>query len=347
MFLPLDRRSNAFAEFELRYAKQNAPKILRRVLNVCASSDVWSRVGFGSRDAHPEVPIFWLPSEVITDVLLSCLDSSDASRYYMHLRRLTQVCLSWYALIHHTPAFWTVIWNILGDDFLALVLRRSKDVSLRVTISCSVSDWSRGKIAQILTRDSRWQSLKLLHPSLNNITSLQGRQFPILRELHVLAKVGHRLPDSLIRGDGHLQHVELRTVTSSWTYRDLRVLVLEEMPSGGPTLEQLGLIITSSPFLSRLALRNIRISKDQYVQKNPAALLHLDCLSLVNIGLDATESILGMIDGCISGVLEIQEDSSGAHSTLMIPPESIVWSSIHAFLRDGALVFIRIQRREI
>ncbi|KAG8895566.1 hypothetical protein FRC00_007290, partial [Tulasnella sp. 408] len=212
-------------------------------------------------------PIHVLPNEVLTAILCMTFDAWDWRPE--HSITLTRVCKRWYLLVMATSAFWSHISSERNPRIAQGTLERNRGGPLIFNLSFDESYYAhprpteRAEVLKIaLAQVHRWKTFFFLGGYRGSLFADIRRGASALEELFVELTEPADFGQVVRLSDGQsLRYLSLSGIGFDWSSRRLSglwSLTLDAIELG-PSLAQFHSILSSSPLLRVLHLKNVKL----------------------------------------------------------------------------------------
>ncbi|KAG8934017.1 hypothetical protein FRC02_010754 [Tulasnella sp. 418] len=146
-FVALSSDNNCFSSIEARMA-------LRQENGRCVLNGFPPEHDFLKRPSNEASPIQRLPYEILSDIMLECVEDERMPSRGIITIRLASVCFRWHQIVHTSHQIWAYLEDSMGTDKVFLFLAKSGEAPL--TINCG--RWDREFIDLIAPCIHRWKS---------------------------------------------------------------------------------------------------------------------------------------------------------------------------------------------
>ncbi|KAG9016386.1 hypothetical protein FRB95_006534 [Tulasnella sp. JGI-2019a] len=251
-------------------------------------------------------PLYRLPLDIVVQILSLALqdDRRDPYIYMEWLRTFASVSHQWLRLVKETPSFWRVVSSDLPLPLLRQALSRSAGHSLDVVYSEKRhSDIPRSQFTTLVVEHvQRWRSLIVREDTTMDmiIQCLVHLSAPALDVLTCYRRDSAAV--DLFSGEARqLYGVTLQEFRVPWeptTLSGLQILHLEALQANIPSGVELLAILTASPGLVELRLKDFESHTYDYPtlpQNISVGLPMLETLSVVSIPQQLTHDLLAAI----------------------------------------------------
>ncbi|KAG8907410.1 hypothetical protein FRB99_004435 [Tulasnella sp. 403] len=295
-------------------------------------------------------PIHRLPVEILVQILFASLNHDPNAWAVLTLRDLASVSKHWMEIIASTPYFWSIVSVAFPVDTIRLVLRKSKNVPLRVHCwspdILPVTEGTEEFMEVVSEYSSRWQSLSFRGHATPKVMEYLESSKPALIDLNVQFLWCYRASQLLkIPPDCPLRRINLHSVSLEWdspTLSNLTVLHLRSIHTNPPSLLHIVSIISSSPDIESLTLEDMSPNPEEATQDVQLEVI----LSTMHVHLPALRNfVLKNIPEHVSRWLLLQMSAPGCRRLVASNVDPVVFQGERPPLLQLALPLIRSSKR--
>ncbi|KAG8894223.1 hypothetical protein FRB99_001406, partial [Tulasnella sp. 403] len=285
------------------------------------------------------LPIHRLPGELFIQILRLSVNFFDQDGWKIKLpdlQRLAQVCTYWCNTILGSPSFWPLLKDDHGERVHNIVLKRNPTAPLILWTEVTSSDRRDTFLEMAVTHSHRWQIVIINGPYTDSLFPHLQKMPPSMKELFIILSSGTKTQCFDLPEGEPLRHLDLARVSLPWDsprLTCLHTIFLEFLDANLPSLSQLVTILSSSPSLWRLVLREWTgdappdLTEDLYKYKHTIIKLpRLSSLVLQSLPSSLSTFLLTHIDSSdcrsiISNAVNPTQftSSSSAFSSLVSP----------------------------
>lgn len=287
------------------------------------------------RDRNSLVPINQLPAELLISIFQTLLFSlSRIHPYRNHLSQLkaiSSVSWWWNTIIMDAAVLWAVVESRTPTDLLPVVLRRSRDCPLKITLH----EFRNSKrdfellLETVFSNINRWKTVSIdLETAPANRRERLEHPAPTIEVLDLKIQKSWRCPQvDLFQGHApNLTTLQIQGLPVRWSpgvFQGLRKIVIWRVLENGPTTMEILDALRCSPHLQHLELVAVAMPSTPPPHYNsPVQLQHLKSLLLSELRSSATQDTLAPTErSAISDRSQLSPNSIFRHRT----------SSLHRF----------------
>ncbi|KAG8892793.1 hypothetical protein FRB99_002437, partial [Tulasnella sp. 403] len=207
------------------------------------------------------LPINRLPAELFIYTLhlsVYFLDQEECPFNISRLHQLAQVCTYWCDTILHTPSLWYLLGTNQDERIHDIILKRNPGSPLMVWAYTDSIESRDTLFEKAVDHAHRWQTIMVNGPYSDSLWTYLEKMPPSMRDLYIELPMGSETCHFELPEGKPLRHLDLTAVSVSWDsprLTCLQTLLLEQLQTNPPSLSQLIMILSSSPALRRLILR--------------------------------------------------------------------------------------------
>ncbi|KAG8920516.1 hypothetical protein FRC00_009901, partial [Tulasnella sp. 408] len=244
-------------------------------------------------------PIETIPLELFQAIVWEIWSQSSwvliSAGYYV-ITRLRLVCRRWAQVLEGMPELWAKISLKMDERLIGLALSRSMHSPLFIDLTGY--QFSSSALEKLLQHIYRWKYLAIYDVGDGVVQQLAAQSFPILQELTLFNTLFMNRSNISFSGSAPmLRTVRIRRCRIQWSaliLSNLRELVLTEVGREAPDIDTFLKLLSNSPKLTRLHLRNTGLTHSSSPQ-NRVPLMFLQKLELDSLGQDILMQLLESI----------------------------------------------------
>ncbi|KAG8897775.1 hypothetical protein FRB99_007928 [Tulasnella sp. 403] len=209
------------------------------------------------------LPIHQLPGELFIRILKYAMGFNDDGWHHdpslSRFHRVAQVSVHWRDTILSSSSFWRTLRDDQDEHLRATVLRLNSSGPLVLRTRASNTAVADAFLERMLPLAPRWQIIAALRRYSDALFSHLQHIPPTLKDLCIIITDDNDTHHFPMTEGFPLRHVDLIRVSIPWDssrLRNLHTLSLEHLDANQPTIGQIVSILSSSPHLWRLILRN-------------------------------------------------------------------------------------------
>ncbi|KAG8960145.1 hypothetical protein FRC03_007010 [Tulasnella sp. 419] len=321
--------------------------IYRRESGRCVLRGFLSKHNQLARPQNNTSAINTLPNEILSDIMVECVEDLGVSTGLIATIHLASVCFRWHQVVHGSPRMWSHLDDRMGTDRIAICLAKSKDAPL--TISCAL--WIQESMNLFISNIHRWRSFtSVLDPTSTSDMSrfdiaklLSTKSAPLIEEITL---PGWTLTEAepsikLLQGKTpRLRHLETGSFSIDWStlpFSNLTYLDIGAPNTVSGYVEQYYHLLSSCSNLEHLEIRGrhhphipVEPPFSSPNQKKSFLLPHLRVASFFRLAPEVIELLLSSIEVSNSPYIKVAEianvmgQSSEVVLSLPLPTQTLL-----------------------
>ncbi|KAG8906820.1 hypothetical protein FRC01_007890, partial [Tulasnella sp. 417] len=290
----LNGRTRSQCEEELGILRSIQKQLERRAASV-------------SRKRNSFAPINALPLELLVTIFKITVGDEESRRWSIH-ERLLLVCHDWNHVVNNTPSLWTRIRKTIVSPNAKVIHALQKYQDSPLEIECDLTGEMMETVGgnaflnAIFPHAHRWRKATSRLEDTVALEPMTSLSAPLLESLSLFtSRWSPRERNKSLdifggRPPPRLQEVSLRSVCVTWsptTLCNLKTLEIQDIRYLGPSFSQLCAVLSASPNLETLSIRDVWFSDDTSTPPQiPIHMPNLSELLLSDIQQRITEGLL-------------------------------------------------------